>query len=112
MNRSARRGDGESETHCAEAIRNRLLWRSRRGMLELDLLLQGFIEKQFDILTPPQIDALSRLLEISDDVLLDFLLRRSIPTDPPLAALVAAIRESANGLGSVDVLIRNEGLQG
>lgn len=87
---------GAEETHPA-AVRNRLLWRSRRGMLELDLLLQGFIETNFDTLTPAQIDAFTRLLETSDDILLDFLLHRSIPTDAPLAALVTAIRRSASG---------------
>ena len=90
----------ELETHCA-AIRNRLLWRSRRGMLELDLLLQGFIETQFDNLTPEQIDTLTRLLETSDDILLDFFLCRSIPTDAMLAALVAAIRHSAGARNMV-----------
>ena len=28
--------------------KNRLMWASRRGMLELDLMLQPFVEKHYD----------------------------------------------------------------
>lgn len=76
----------------AEEMRNRLMWRSRRGMLELDLLLQGYIETYFETLTPTQIEAFTRLLETPDTVLLDFLLGRSQPTDAVMADTVNAVR--------------------
>lgn len=77
----------------SEELRNRLMWRARRGMLELDLLLQGYLESQFETLTPVQIDSFIELLDTPDAVLLDFLLGRSMPIDARLAALVHAIRE-------------------
>lgn len=73
-------------------IRNRLMWRSRRGMLELDLLLQGYIETHFDTLTPAQIAAFTQLLDTPDNVLLDFLLGRSQPADATMADTVNAVR--------------------
>jgi antitoxin CptB len=57
----------------------RLRWRCRRGMLENDLLIERFFARHERNLTPPQADALMQLMDLSDNDLLDLLLRRKEP---------------------------------
>ncbi len=46
---------------------NRLRWRcTRRAMLEMDLLLGGFLERQFHDLTPAQEVAFIQLADMED----------------------------------------------
>ena len=71
--------------------RNRLRWRSRRGMLELDLLLLPFFDAAFDTLPEPEQAAFARLLEQEDPVLQQWFSGNLIPEDPELARLVQQI---------------------
>jgi antitoxin CptB len=57
----------------------RLRWRCRRGMLENDLLIERFFARHERNLTRPQADALMQLMDLSDNDLLDLLLRRKDP---------------------------------
>ncbi len=59
----------------------KLKWRCRRGLLENDLLIERFFARHGDHLTVTQADALSRLMELADNDLLDLLLRRRAPQD-------------------------------
>jgi antitoxin CptB len=59
--------------------RARLRWRSRRGLLENDLILTRFLDANEGQLTDLEVDALTRLLELSDNDLMDLLLARSEP---------------------------------
>ena len=56
---------------------NRLRWRCRRGLLENDLLIERFFERHGAALTSAQARALERLMDLSDNDLLDLLLRRT-----------------------------------
>ena len=58
------------------ANRARLRWRSRRGLLENDLILTRFLDANEASLTDVEVDALSRLLDLSDNDLMDLLLAR------------------------------------
>lgn len=60
-------------------------------MLELDLLFQQFIARDFDHLSEREYRALHRLLELPDAELLDYCYGRAQPDDPELAALVRKI---------------------
>ena len=53
----------------------KLKWRCRRGMLENDLLIERFFQRHEATLTTRQADALTRLMDLSDNDLLDLLLR-------------------------------------
>ena len=53
----------------------KLRWRCRRGMLENDLLIERFFQRHEATLTTRQADALTRLMDLSDNDLLDLLLR-------------------------------------
>ena len=59
----------------------KLKWRCRRGMLENDLLIERFFQRHEASLTTRQADALTRLMDLSDNDLLDLLLRRKEPGD-------------------------------
>ena len=58
----------------------RVLWRSRRGMLELDLLLVDFARARYPLLPSADQRAYQRLLRLDDRVIWDWLQRRSKPT--------------------------------
>jgi len=57
----------------------KLKWRCRRGMLENDLLIERFFQRHEAALTQRHADALARLMDLSDNDLLDLLLRRKEP---------------------------------
>ena len=65
---------------------NRLQWQCRRGLLELDLILQRFLAKH------PEELALRELLELPDNDLLDIALARSDAFEPHLKDLVSRLR--------------------
>lgn len=78
----------------------RALWRSRRGMLELDLLLVEFAQQRYRQLPQAERSAYQALLDLDDWVIWDALQRRA-PPSPTLAAvldrIVAFIEENAQG---------------
>jgi antitoxin CptB len=73
----------------------RLLWRCRRGMKELDVLLERFARRELPGSTSEQRQTLARFLELPDPELVDYLLGQAIPPDPELARLVQRIAEPA-----------------
>lgn len=73
----------------------RLLWRCRRGMKELDVLLERFARCELPGSTSEQRDTLARFLELPDPLLVDYLLGQAIPPDPQLARLVQRIAGQA-----------------
>jgi antitoxin CptB len=77
--------------------RARLRWRSRRGLLENDLILTRFLDAHEIELTDDEVDALTQLLDLSDNDLLDLLLGRTEPADslavPNVSALLSKLRQ-------------------
>ena len=74
--------------------KNRLFWSSRRGMLELDLVLMPFIEKVYSSLSEADQQLYHLLLEEQDQDLFTWFMRREDPTDPNLLRIVKIIREN------------------
>lgn len=72
--------------------RERCYWRSRRGLLELDLLLPPFVKARFDSLSGVQRAALQRLLACEDQDIWDWYQRRAVPDDAALLELVELVR--------------------
>ena len=58
---------------------SKLRWRCRRGLLENDLLIERFFKRFEATLTHEQAQGLLALMELSDNDLLDLLLRRTEP---------------------------------
>ena len=79
-----------TEMDPAEA-RRRLRWRCRRGMRELDLLLQGFLESGYEALSEPRRAAFDALLGYPDAELLEWLMGRGLPLDKEIADVVGRI---------------------
>ena len=66
---------------------DKLLWRCRRGMRELDVLVEGFYIKRYPTLDATGQQAFRTLLEQADPELLDWLLGRA-PAPEALAPIV------------------------
>ncbi|MFN3611816.1 succinate dehydrogenase assembly factor 2 [Tepidimonas sp.] len=64
---------------------SKLRWRCRRGLLENDLFIERFFDRHGEALTVRQARGLEALMDLSDNDLLDLLLRRREP-DGALAA--------------------------
>jgi len=71
----------------------RLMWHCRRGMRELDLLLEAFLAERFDALPPAEREAFARLLDCPNEDLMDWLMEGREPRDAQLARMVRKVRE-------------------
>lgn len=69
-------------------------WQCRRGMLELDLLLNNFVDKKVKALSAQQKEAFTLLLSYPDQTLLDLLLGNSVSSDPAISVLVQQIQST------------------
>ena len=70
-------------------------WQCRRGMLELDLLLNNFVEKNATALTTEQQQSFERLLSYPDQTLLDLLLGNTVSSDDAISEVVELIQGTA-----------------
>ncbi|TSE31049.1 FAD assembly factor SdhE [Tepidimonas charontis] len=77
----------------------RLRWRCRRGLLENDLFIERFFTRHGAALTRRQAHALLALMDLSDNDLLDLLLRRREPegdlATPDVIEVLALLRTPA-----------------
>jgi antitoxin CptB len=70
---------------------DRIRWRCRRGLLELDLVLKAFLERGYDRLGPEEQAVFVELLEQPDNDLLDLAMGRTEPA-PRYRAVVEMLR--------------------
>ena len=71
---------------------DRLRWQCRRGMLELDVLLNRFMDQGYGELDDADRARFADLLDFEDQLLLDWFMGYAIPADPGIGRLVARIR--------------------
>jgi antitoxin CptB len=71
---------------------DRIRWRCRRGMLELDLVLQRFCDQRLGSLSAQQRVALLALLQLPDNDLWDLVIGRVEPPDASSAEIVGWFR--------------------
>lgn len=74
--------------------KNRLIWASRRGMLELDLWLLPFVEKIYPTLDQADKERYHKLLEGEDPDLFAWCMGHRVPDDPELKAIIDIIRNT------------------
>ncbi len=79
---------------AAELELARLKWRCRRGMLELDLLLQPFVENRYSQLPDEERAQFHELLDLGDQQLLGYLLDKEAPPNGQWANVISKIRDS------------------
>jgi antitoxin CptB len=72
--------------------RAQLLWSCRRGMKELDVLLERYLRTHFDAASREQQAAFAELLELQDPELYALLLGRKTETNPVTHDVIKAIR--------------------
>ena len=70
-----------ADTLLDERALSKLRWRSRRGLLENDLLIEKFFAKYDRTLTVRQAKGMNDLMALSDNDLLDLLLKRKEPCE-------------------------------
>ena len=69
-----------------QADKNRLFWKCRRGLLELDIVLNRYLLKH------PEDHTLSDLLDLPDNDIWDYVSGRSDPLDERVRATVERLR--------------------
>jgi antitoxin CptB len=71
----------------------RLLWRCRRGMKELDVILERFARQGLTRASAAERRAFERLLGLPDPLLAGYFLGEERPADPELRLLADRIRD-------------------
>ncbi len=70
---------------------NRLFWHSRRGMLELDVLLVPFVKEVYPSLDPEDQRRYQKLLACEDQDLFGWFMEREEAQDPDIHRMVRMI---------------------
>ncbi|QLF92244.1 succinate dehydrogenase assembly factor 2 [Pseudomonas sp. ABC1] len=70
---------------------NRLFWQSRRGMLELDVLLVPFLQEVYSDLDEEDQRRYRKLLSCEDQDMFGWFMQRSEPEDADLQRMVRMI---------------------
>ncbi|MFH1604016.1 MAG: succinate dehydrogenase assembly factor 2 [Pseudomonadota bacterium] len=78
---------------------NRLRWQCRRGLLELDLVLERFLERHGEQLQGERLSSFQTLLTLTDDELWDLIRARRACRDARLAEVVQWMRNCRGGVG-------------
>ena len=86
-----------------ERALSKLHWRCRRGLLENDLFIEKFFERYESELTTQHAEGLSLLMDLSDNDLLDLLLRRTEPSgalaQAPACDVLQMLRPPVQSIG-------------
>jgi succinate dehydrogenase flavin-adding protein (antitoxin of CptAB toxin-antitoxin module) len=72
--------------------RDRIKWHCRRGLLELDLVLERFVARYLDALNPGQTEVFKELLAYEDNDLLDMVMGRAEPVNQDLSVVLEMMR--------------------
>ena len=72
----------------------RMLWRCRRGLLELDLVLERFVSNDYAHLDAVQRQAFDGLLDLPDNDLWELVCARAEAGEPQQRHILAMINES------------------
>ncbi|GGE68284.1 hypothetical protein GCM10011533_20820 [Streptosporangium jomthongense] len=79
------------DTQADNSDFNRLWWHSRRGMLELDVLLIPFLEQAYRDLDAEDQERYKKLLSCEDTDMFEWFMQRSRPDDADLQRIVDII---------------------
>jgi len=81
---------------------NKLFWRSRRGMLELDLMLVPFLKECYVNLPKESQLQYQRLIECEDQEILAWLMEKETPLDKEISQIVKIICKHTRAPKTVD----------
>jgi antitoxin CptB len=71
-----------------------LRWRCRRGMRELDVLLERYLQERYPSAPAVEQQAFAALLEAPDPQLFAYIVQREVPEDPEWAHVIARLRNA------------------
>ena len=80
---------------------NRLFWHSRRGMLELDVLLVPFVREVYPHLDEADRERYRKLLECEDQDMFGWFMQRGEPEDADLKRMVRMILDRVQPQGGL-----------
>ncbi|MDT8989403.1 succinate dehydrogenase assembly factor 2 [Curvibacter sp. APW13] len=83
----------DPERLITEAELSKLRWRCRRGLLENDLFIERFFQRHAQGMTARTADGMSRLMDLSDNDLLDLHLARKSLAEVDASLDTADVRE-------------------
>jgi len=72
--------------------KNRLRWATRRGMLELDLVLSPFLENHYDHISTEEQALFHDLLDEQDQDMFNWFIHRHVPEDVKIKQIVDLVR--------------------
>lgn len=76
-----------------DAEQKRLAWRCRRGLLELDIVLQRFVKAEFNQLSLGELRVFDAMLELPDNDFWDFINgTKSTTKDVEMTAVISKIK--------------------
>ncbi|QLI80296.1 succinate dehydrogenase assembly factor 2 [Chitinibacter fontanus] len=75
----------------------RIIWRSRRGLLELDLQLERFVNEVLPTLNEQELAVYEQILMLPDWDFLEYVNGKSVCPDPELAEMIARIAAANAG---------------
>jgi antitoxin CptB len=76
---------------------NQLRWACRRGLLELDLLLNSCLDNVYEQLTDGEKQRFISLLDMQDQEMYEMLTGKTSPNDKQLTELLERIRDCMGG---------------
>lgn len=82
----------QHELESRQRQAGRLRWRCRRGMKELDVLLERYLENDFPGADDQEREAFEALLDCQDPELMAFFTGRTVPEDRATASVIARVR--------------------
>jgi len=71
---------------------SQLVWRCRRGVRELDVLMTRFLESDYPQLNMAEQLAFQRLLDVQDPVIMDWLFNKATASDAELAEIIQRLQ--------------------
>lgn len=77
-----------------EDNRSRLLWRCRRGIREMDIVLQEFLNQSYDTLSDTEKISFSKLLNEADLDILNWIMKKDEPENDGVKNIIKLIRHS------------------
>lgn len=72
----------------------RIRWRSRRGLLEMDIILERFLAKEWDALSESEKSIYVEILDLSDNDLSDLIYGRAELKEPRWATVLEKLQHA------------------
>jgi antitoxin CptB len=78
-----------------EAEQRRLAWRCRRGMLELDIVLQRFVKENFNALSLQEVEVFDGLLDLPDNAFWALIEAGGDQNNPLISNVITKLKPSS-----------------